>query len=112
VRFGGILRTTVAASAVLAAIAAIAGLIVGRAEVGVGLAIGLVIGSFNGHALVALLDRHVPFVGASLVRMAIFSAGGIMLALIVGATPWAVLLGVAGAQMVMVAAAVRQGLRA
>lgn len=110
-RFGGILGQTVAGSAMLAAICAGAGVVVGRPDVGVGLAIGLVIGSFNGHVLLALLERHVPFIGASLARMALFSGAGIMVAMLIGAAPWAVLIGVAAAQVVMAIAAARQGLR-
>jgi len=106
------MRETVAASVILAAVAVSVGLLAGRPTVGLGLAAGLVIGSFNGHAVAALLDRHLPFVGASVVRLAALSSGAIAVALVAGAPPWAGLLGVAAAQVVMVVAAVRRGLRA
>jgi hypothetical protein len=106
------LRETVTASVALAAFAIAGGLLTGQASIAVGVAIGLVIGAFNGHLLMALIQRDVPFVGGSLVRMALLSGIGIMTAVIVGAAPWAVLLGIAGAQAVLAAAAVRQGLRA
>jgi hypothetical protein len=106
------MRETVTASVILAAVAIAVGLLAGRAAVGLGLAAGLVVGSFNGHAVVALLDRHMPFLGASVVRLAALSSGAIVVALLAGAPPWAGLLGVAGAQVVMVVAAVRRGLHA
>lgn len=111
-RFGGILGQTVAGSVILAAISAAGGLVLARPAIGFGVAVGLLLGAFNGHALTALLDRNVPFVGASLVRIATLSAIGILAAVLVGAAPWAVLLGVAGAQVVMTIIAARQGLRA
>jgi len=46
------------------------------------------------------------------VRMAAVSAVAILVALLAGASPIAVLLGVGAAQGVMVAASVREGLRA
>ena len=48
---------------------------------------------------------------ASLLCLALVSAVAILLAYLVSAEPWAVLLGVGGAQIVMVTMAVRQGLR-
>lgn len=106
------MRATVAASVALAAVSLIAGLVAGHPPVGTGLAAGFAIGSLNGLFLLGLLARNAPFVISSVARLAIVSAAAILLALVVGAQPWAVLLGVAGAQVVMVAAAVRQGLRA
>lgn len=108
----GFVRETVAASAVLACIAVIAGIGLGHATIGIGLALGLLIGSFNGHLIVRMLRSGAPFVVSSLGRLALVSAVAILLAFILGASAWAVLIGVAGAQAVMVATAVRQGLRA
>jgi hypothetical protein len=45
-------------------------------------------------------------------RLAALSAMAIGAALVFGSAPWSVLIGVAGAQVVMVAMSVRQGLRA
>ena len=109
---GAIMRETVATSVILAAVAVPVGLLAGRPTVGLGLALGLVMGSFNGHAVVALLDRHMPFMGASIVRLTSLSSAAILVALVAGAPPWAGLLGVASAQVVMVVAAVRHGLQA
>ena len=60
----------------------------------------------------ALLDRDSPFVFGSLMRLAALSALAIVVALVFGSAPWSVLIGVAAAQVVMVAMSVRQGLRA
>jgi len=106
------LRETIAASAVLAGVAVIAFAAVGHLSIGIGLGAGLVIGSFNGHLVAVLLARETPFVMASVGRMAVVSAIAILASVILGATAWSVLIGVAVAQAVMVAAAVRQGLRA
>ena len=108
----GIVRETVAASALLAAVALGAGLLLGRAPIGVGLAAGLLIGSSNGELVRRVLEHRAPFVMSSVIRMATLSAAAILVASLVGASTIALLLGVAAAQLVMVAAAVRQGLRA
>jgi len=107
-----ILRETVAASAVLGVAAILVGAIAGHSAVGLGSALGLVIGSSNGYLVIALLDRDSPVVFGSLVRLAALSAMAIGAALVFGSAPWSVLIGVAGAQVVMVAMSVRQGLRA
>jgi hypothetical protein len=105
------LRETVAASAVIAAISVIGFAIGGQMPLGIGLGVGLLIGSLNGHLIAMLLVREAPFVAASVGRMALVSAVAVLAALMLGSTPWSVLIGVAVAQAVMVAAAVRQGLR-
>jgi hypothetical protein len=106
------LKNTVAVSTALAVLIFIASLIVGHLTVGVGLAAGLVIGSMNGPLLAALMARDTPFVAGSLTRMAIVSAVAVLAAFLIGSQAWAVLLGVAAAQLVMVGAGIRQGLRA
>ena len=108
----GIVRETVAASVALAAIALIAGLVVGQTAVGAGLAAGLAVGAVNGHLILRQLGNDTPFVVSSLGRLALFSAVAVLAAYLLSASTWAVLIGVAGAQAVMVATAVRQGLRA
>jgi O-antigen/teichoic acid export membrane protein len=107
-----ILRETVAGSAVLGVLALFVGAIAGHSAVGLGTALGLVIGSSNGYLVIALLDRDSPFVFGSLMRLAALSAMAIGVALVFGSAPWSVLIGVAAAQVVMVAMSVRQGLRA
>ncbi len=106
------LRETVALSIVLAAFVLVAAALLGNFAIGLGLAAGLVIGSFNGHLVAGLMARETPFVAGSVVRMAIGSAVAIGAAFILGSQAWAVLLGVGAAQLVMVGAGIRQGLRA
>jgi hypothetical protein len=107
----GIPRQTVAVSAALGLVAGLAAAVSGHFSIGVGLGAGLLIGSFNGYLLVALLDRNVPFVSSSIVRLAAVSAAAILVAILIGSAMWSVLIGVAAAQLVMVATSVRQGLR-
>jgi len=112
VRFGGILKETVAASVAAAAVAILAGAVLGHLSTGAGLAAGLLIGSLNGHALAALMARGTPFVASTVVRLAAFSAVAIAVAILLRGDVWAVLLGVAAAQGMLVAASIRRGLRA
>ena len=109
---GGVLKLTVTACALLAAaIAAGAGL-TGHLWLGIGVAAGLVLGSANGYLIQALLGRGTPFVAGSLLRLVAFSLIAVPAALILGRAGWTVPLGVGLAQLVMVGAGVRQGLRA
>ena len=108
----GIVRATWAASVALASIAFLAGFVAGQRSIGLGLALGLVVGAANGELIQRVIDSRAPFVVSSVLRIAGVGAVAILLALLVGASPIAVLLGVAAAQFVMVGAAVRQGLRA
>ena len=108
----GIVRATWIASMGFASIAFVAGLVLNQRTMGLGLALGLVVGAANGQLIQRVIDTRAPFVVSSVVRMVVVSGAAIMLALVFGASPIAVLLGVAAAQLVMVAAAVRQGLRA
>ena len=106
------LRETVIASALLALVATTVAGIFGQLSIGVGLGAGLLLGSANGYAIDALLGRAAPFLAASILRLAAFSALGLLLAVVAGISAWSVMIGVAGAQLVMVGAGVRQGLRA
>jgi len=112
VRFGGILRDTVIASAAAAAVAVVAATVLGHLVIGLGLAAGLLIGAFNAHAVAGVLERRVPFVAGTLIRLIFFSLTAIAAALLLRTDAWSVLLGVAAAQALMVAASIRQGLRA
>ncbi len=105
------LRETVAASAILAVVVAIAGLIAGHVASSLGIGLGLLLGSGNGYLIAALFERRAPFLAASILRMAILSSLALVTAVVLGSSAWSVLLGVGLAQMVMVAAGVRQGLR-
>jgi hypothetical protein len=108
----GIVRATWATSVALASAAFLAGFVFDQRSIGLGLALGLVVGAANSELIQRVIDSAVPFVVASVMRMAAVSAVAILLAILVGASPTAVLLGVAAAQFVMAGAAVRQALRA
>jgi hypothetical protein len=112
VRFGGILRDTVVACAAAAAVAVVAGILLGHFSTGLGLAAGLMIGAFNAHAVAGVLGRKVPFVAGTLVRLVFFSGTALLAAMLLRSDAWAVVLGVGVAQAVMAATAVRQGLTA
>lgn len=111
-KVGGLLRDTVAVSSAMAVLVLLIAGIAGQLTLGIGLGAGLIIGSLNGHLAAALLATETPFVMGSVVRMAVLSAVAILAAVLLGSPAWAVLLGVGGAQLVMVGAGVRQGLRA
>lgn len=107
-----LVRDTFAAAAVLAVAVMFASDLTGHLAGGIGLGAGLVIGSGNAYAVGALLERGAPVLHTSLLRLAFFSALALGAALVLGSAAWSVLLGVGIAQFVMVAAAVRLGLRA
>jgi hypothetical protein len=106
------LRDTVIASAILAVLVTTITAALGQLSIGVGLAIGLLLGSANGYAIAGLLGQSAPFVAGSMLRLATLTALGLLVALLLGVSAWPVMLGVGAAQLVMVAAGVRQGLRA
>ena len=108
----GIVRATWIGSLALASIAFLAGSALHQRSLGLGLALGLLIGAANGELIQRAVASRAPFVMSSVVRMAAVSALAILVALLAGASPIAVLLGVGAAQGVMVAASVREGLRA
>ena len=111
-KLAGVARDTVVASAALAAVIVLVAGVAGNLSLGLGLGAGLVIGSFNGRLVVGTLDMGTHFVASSVVRMAVLSATAVLAALVFGIAAWSVLLGVGAAQLIMVAASVRQGLRA
>jgi O-antigen/teichoic acid export membrane protein len=107
----GIQRDTVVACAAAAVLAAVGAAAAGHLAVGLGLAAGLVIGAFNAYAVASVLERRIPFVAGTLVRLVFFSATAMVAALLIGFEAWSVLLGVGAAQLVMVAASVRRAVR-
>ena len=107
-----IVRDTLYVSVALALIALVAGLILGQRAIGLGIAIGLVVGAANGRLIQVAIARQAPFVASSIVRMVVLSGAAILIAFLVGASPAALLFGIAGAQVVMVGMSVREGLRA
>lgn len=97
----------------LGALAVVAGAnAVGQPLAGTGVAIGLIIGAFNGFTFQAVLDRRAPILVTSIVRLSFFSLLALIAVRLLGGPVWPVVLGVAGAQLVMAALAVREGLRA
>jgi len=106
------LRETVIASAILALIATTVGGIVGHVSIGLGLAAGLLLGSANGFAIDALLGNATPFLAASMLRLVTLSVLGLLASVLFGISAWPVMIGIGVAQLVMVGAGVRQGLRA
>ena len=106
-----VLRGTVTACLFLGVVAIAGGAAVGHLSIGISLAAGLAIGATNGHLMVATLNRRAPFVAASFFRMALLTGTALMAAILLHAAPWAVVFGVAGAQLAMTASAVREGLR-
>ena len=111
-RFRGILRDTLVASAALAAITIPISAILGQLSTGAGLAAGLLLGAVNGPLVAAGLVRDIPFVVGTVLRLGLLSAVGIAAAVLLGGSIWSVLLGVGFAQVVMVATSIRQGVRA
>ena len=111
-RVGGLLRDSVIASAILALVVTTIAAVFGQIGIGVGVAVGLLLGSANGYAIQAFLGLDTPFLAASMFRLATLSVLGLLLAVVFGISAWPVMIGVAGAQLVMVGAGVRQGLRA
>jgi hypothetical protein len=106
------LRESVAASTFLAVLSLLVFAAAGHAPLGLGLGAGLILGAVNGHLILATLNHRAPFVAASIGRLAAVSAVAVLLAILLGRDSWSVLIGVGAAQFVMVAAGVRQGLRA
>ncbi|HKW58513.1 MAG TPA: hypothetical protein VJR46_02035 [Candidatus Dormibacteraeota bacterium] len=107
----GLLRNTVVVSAILAVVAGTAVALAGHVLVGAALAAGMLLGSLNGFLIQGLLARRAPFAAASLLRIVFFSSIVLVAALSLRDAAWAVALGIALAQLVMVAAGVKAGLR-
>jgi hypothetical protein len=106
------LRESVIASSVIALVVIAAAAVLGHLSIGIGIAAGLILGSANGYAIDALLGRGAPFLAGSMLRLATFSAVALLVATAFGIAAWPVVIGVAVAQLVMVGAGVRQGMRA
>jgi hypothetical protein len=111
-RSGGVLKVTVTACAVLAAAIVVGAAVTGHLSFGIGVAAGMLLGSMNGYLIQALLGRGTPMVAGSLLRLVMFSSIVVVAALVLPRAAWTVPLGIGLAQLVMVAAGVRQGLRA
>ena len=106
------LKLTTIGCAVLAAAIVVATTLAGHIGFGIGLAAGVLLGSLNGYVIQGMLARRTPFRTASLMRLVAFSSLVLIAALVFGTQAWTVPLGIGLAQLVMVGAGVRQGLRA
>jgi hypothetical protein len=111
-RSGGVLKVTVTACAVLAAVIAIVAAVFGHLSLGMGIGAGLLLGSLNGYLLQALLGRGTPMVAGSMLRLVGFTSVVLVAALMLGSAAWTLPLGIGLAQLVLVGAGIRQGLRA
>jgi hypothetical protein len=111
-RSGGVLKVTATACAFLAAAVAAGAALTGHLSLGMGIGAGLLLGSLNGYLIQALLGRGTPMVAGSLLRLVMFSSIVLVAALMLKSAAWTVPLGIGLAQLVMVGAGVRQGLRA
>ena len=108
----GLLKTTVTFCAALAAAVVVGSALVGHLPLGLGIAAGLLLGSINGYLIQGLLGRGTPMVAGSVLRLVMFSSIVLIAALMLGTAAWTLPLGIGVAQLVMVGAGVREGLRA
>ena len=107
----GVLRQTVLACLILSVAVAVIASASGHLDLGLGMVAGLMLGSVNGYFIQGLLNRGAPFMAASLLRIMFFSSLVLIAALTMRGSAWTVALGIGLAQLVMVAAGVRSGLR-
>ena len=108
---GGVLRQTVLACSILSVAVAVIATAIGHFGIGLGLAAGLMLGSANGYLIQGLLNRGAPFMAASLLRILFFSSVVLTAALTIRESAWTIALGIGLAQLVMIVAGVRSGLR-
>jgi hypothetical protein len=99
------------ASLLMAGVAITAGAASGYTVVGLAVAAGLVAGSLNSFFMWTLLERRAPILPTSFLRLAFFTVLALVAARLLGVSTWAVVAGIAAAQLVMFGAAVRRGLR-
>ena len=99
------------ASLLIAAVAIAAGAASGYTVTAFAVAAGLLAGSLNSFFMWSLLERRAPILPTSFLRLAFFSVVALVAARLLGVSTWAVVAGIAAAQVVMVGAAVRRGLR-
>jgi hypothetical protein len=106
-----VLRQTTIGCAILAAGVVVAVSLIGHTGQGLGIGIGLVVGSLNGYLIQGLLRRGAPFVAASLLRLVFFSSLVLIAAFALHGDAWTVALGIGLAQLVMVGVGIRGGLK-
>ena len=105
------LRETGFVSALLAAGITLLAALAGHLTFGLSVAAGLVLGSGNGYLILAFLNHGTPFVAGSMFRLTLITVMVLMAYSVFGLSMWPAALGLAAAQLVMVAAGVRQGMR-
>jgi hypothetical protein len=110
-RSGGVLKVTVTACAVLAAVIAVGAALFGHLPLGLGVGAGLLLGSLNGYLLQALLSRGTPMLAGSMLRLVAFTLIVVIAAMLMRTAAWTLPLGIGLAQLVLVGAGIRQGLR-
>jgi hypothetical protein len=99
---------SVGACLALAAIAVIGFAIAGETRLGLALGAGFAVGSTNGLAARRALDSPMGFRASSLVRIAFMTVAALAVGVLVGLQyAWLTLLGVGGAQLVLVIVAAR-----
>jgi hypothetical protein len=109
----GVLRTTVRACVLIAGAAFLLLGLSGHLDAGLALGIGLVIGSANGYLARHTLGLELSFWASSIGRLAVLSAAGLGVALLLDpGSAWLVPMGIGAAQVVMAGVAVREALRA
>lgn len=111
-RAGSIQRETLIVSLVFAAALVVSADLAGQMLLGVGLGVGVVLGSLNGFIIQASLDRGAPMLVTAFLRLAIFTLLALIVARLLGVSVWPVVIGIGAAQLVMVGVGVRQGWRA
>ena len=106
------LRTAVIAAAGSALVVLASFALVGDWRYGAALASGLLLGSLNGPWTYLSLRLDLPFRAHSVTRLAVLSAAGIGIGLLIApATIWMVAIGLAAAQLLLAAASLRESLR-
>lgn len=106
-----LLRNTLVASAVVAVSVMALGFATGQVKNALALAIGLIVGSANGLLVQRSVALGVGFTAVSLVRLMVLTALGLGIGLLIGLSQvWLVVGGIAVAQLVLAAFAVKEAL--
>ena len=101
--------TTVIACAAMALAASVIGVVLGHPRAGFALAAGLLVGSANGYLAERAVGLGVAFLATSLGRLVTLTAVGLGAGLLLGIdVAWLTLVGLAAAQFVLAAAAIRE----
>lgn len=108
-----VLRTTLRVCMLVGSASVLALGLGGHLDAGLALAIGIGVGSTNGYLAKHTLGLEMSFWITSLGRLAVLSAAGLSVALLLdSAFAWLVPVGIAVAQMVMAGVALKEAVRA